>query len=86
MDYLKAKRGGRGRRGVGGGARGGPEGNLYNLRNRLSSATYVPPPVKMVEILKPAGTGVRGANRREQDRADRGGQTRGAAGQAKTCE
>jgi RNA-directed DNA polymerase len=35
------------------------QGNLYKLWNRLSSGSYVPPPVKAVEIPKPAGKGVR---------------------------
>jgi group II intron reverse transcriptase/maturase len=33
--------------------------NLYTLWNRLSSGSYFPPPVKMVEIPKPGGKGVR---------------------------
>jgi RNA-directed DNA polymerase len=33
--------------------------NLYKLWNRLSSGSYFPPPVKMVEIPKPGGKGVR---------------------------
>lgn len=33
--------------------------NLYQLWNRLSSGSYVPPPVRMVEIPKASGTGVR---------------------------
>jgi RNA-directed DNA polymerase len=35
------------------------KGNLYKLWNRLSSGSYVPPPVKAVEIPKPGGKGVR---------------------------
>lgn len=35
------------------------KGNLYKLWNRLSSGSYFPPPVKMVEIPKPSGKGVR---------------------------
>jgi RNA-directed DNA polymerase len=35
------------------------KGNLYKLWNRLSSGSYMPPPVKMVEIPKPGGKGVR---------------------------
>jgi RNA-directed DNA polymerase len=31
------------------------KGNLYKLWNRLSSGSYFPPPVKMVEIPKPGG-------------------------------
>jgi RNA-directed DNA polymerase len=31
------------------------KGNLYKLRNRLSSGTYFPPPVRAVEIPKKAG-------------------------------
>jgi len=34
-------------------------GNLYKLWNRMSSGCYFPPPVKMVEIDKPGGRGVR---------------------------
>ncbi|MDH6630659.1 RNA-directed DNA polymerase [Streptomyces sp. LBL] len=34
-------------------------GNLYKLWNRMSSGCYLPPPVKMVEIDKPGGRGVR---------------------------
>jgi len=34
-------------------------GNLYKLWNRLSSGSYFPPPVRMVEIAKPGGRGVR---------------------------
>jgi RNA-directed DNA polymerase len=35
------------------------KGNLYKLWNRLSSGCYFPPPVRMVEIPKPGGRGVR---------------------------
>lgn len=35
------------------------KGNLYKLWNRLSSGSYFPPPVRMVEIEKPQGRGVR---------------------------
>lgn len=35
------------------------KGNLYKLWNRMSSGCYFPPPVKMVEIDKPGGRGVR---------------------------
>lgn len=35
------------------------KGNLYKLWNRLSSGCYFPPPVRMVEIEKPGGRGVR---------------------------
>jgi RNA-directed DNA polymerase len=35
------------------------QGNLYKLRNRMSSGTYFPPPVRAVEIPKPGGRGVR---------------------------
>jgi len=35
------------------------EGNLYKLWNRMSSGSYFPPPVRMVEIPKPGGRGVR---------------------------
>jgi RNA-directed DNA polymerase len=37
------------------------KGNLYKLWNRMSSGSYFPPPVKMVQIPKPgsAGAGVR---------------------------
>ncbi|HEX2805384.1 MAG TPA: group II intron reverse transcriptase/maturase [Kineosporiaceae bacterium] len=35
------------------------KGNLYTLWNRMSSGTYFPPPVRMVEIDKPGGSGVR---------------------------
>jgi len=34
-------------------------GNLYKLWNRMSSGSYFPPPVRMVEIPKPGGRGVR---------------------------
>jgi len=33
--------------------------NLYKLWNRLSSGSYFPPPVRMVEIPKSGGKGVR---------------------------
>ena len=35
------------------------KGNLYKLWNRMSSGCYFPPPVRMVEIEKPGGRGVR---------------------------
>ena len=35
------------------------KGNLYKLWNRMSSGCYFPPPVRMVEIPKPEGKGVR---------------------------
>jgi RNA-directed DNA polymerase len=35
------------------------KGNLYKLWNRLSSGSYMPPPVRAVEIPKRAGLGVR---------------------------
>ena len=35
------------------------KGNLYKLWNRMSSGSYFPPPVRMVEIPKPGGKGVR---------------------------
>jgi len=35
------------------------KGNLYKLWNRMSSGCYFPPPVRMVEIDKPGGRGVR---------------------------
>jgi group II intron reverse transcriptase/maturase len=35
------------------------KGNLYKLWNRMSSGSYMPPPVRMVAILKPDGRGVR---------------------------
>jgi len=35
------------------------EGNLYKLWNRLSSGSYMPPPVRAVEIPKKGGRGVR---------------------------
>jgi RNA-directed DNA polymerase len=35
------------------------KGNLYKLWNRMSSGSYTPPPVRMVEIPKPGGRGVR---------------------------
>src|SRR6266480_460457 len=35
------------------------KGNLYKLWNRMSSGSYFPPPVMMVEIPKPGGKGVR---------------------------
>ena len=33
--------------------------NLYKLWNRLSSGSYFPPPIRMVEIPKSGGKGVR---------------------------
>src|SRR5579859_4798249 len=35
------------------------KGNLHKLWNRMSSGSYFPPPVRMVEIPKPGGRGVR---------------------------
>ena len=35
------------------------KGNLYKLWNRMSSGSYFPPPVRMVEIPKPGGRGIR---------------------------
>ena len=35
------------------------KGNLYKLWNRMSSGCYFPSPVRMVEIDKPGGRGVR---------------------------
>jgi len=35
------------------------EGNLYKVWNRMTSGSYMPPPVRMVEIPKPGGRGVR---------------------------
>lgn len=35
------------------------KGNLYKLWNRMSSGCSFPPPVRMVEIPKPGGRGVR---------------------------
>jgi RNA-directed DNA polymerase len=35
------------------------KGNLYKLWNRLSSGSYLPPPVRAVEIPKPGGRGSR---------------------------
>jgi RNA-directed DNA polymerase len=35
------------------------KGNLYKLWNRMSSGSYFPPPVRMVEIPKPGGRGTR---------------------------
>jgi RNA-directed DNA polymerase len=35
------------------------KGNLYKLWNRMSSGSYFPPPVRMVEIPKAGGRGVR---------------------------
>ena len=35
------------------------QGNLYKLWNRMSSGSYMPPPVKAVEIPKKGGRGVR---------------------------
>lgn len=37
----------------------GLKGNLYRVWNRLCSGSYMPPPVRMVEIPKPGGRGVR---------------------------
>jgi retron-type reverse transcriptase len=44
--------------------------NLYKLWNRMSSGCYFPPPVRMVEIPKPGGRGVRtlGESRTESRR------------------
>jgi hypothetical protein len=62
------------------------KGNLYKLWNRMSSGSYFPPPVKMVEIPKPGGKGghqsPRGADRRGPRRADGGGHVPGAEGGA----
>src|SRR4051794_41721989 len=33
--------------------------NLYKIRNRMSSGSYFPPPVRAVEIPKPHGGGTR---------------------------
>jgi group II intron reverse transcriptase/maturase len=33
------------------------KGNLYKLWNRMSSGSYFPPPVRMVEIPRPGGSG-----------------------------
>jgi RNA-directed DNA polymerase len=38
---------------------GNLSGNLYKLWNRMSSGTYMPPPVKAVQIPKKGGRGVR---------------------------
>jgi RNA-directed DNA polymerase len=38
---------------------GNLQGNLYKLWNRMSSGTYMPPPVKAVQIPKKDGRGVR---------------------------
>ncbi len=35
------------------------KGNLYKLWNRMSSGSYFPQPVRMVEVPKPGGQGVR---------------------------
>jgi hypothetical protein len=35
------------------------KGNLYKLWNRMSSGSYMPPPVRAVEIPKKGGRGVR---------------------------
>jgi len=35
------------------------KGNLYKLWNRMSSGCYFPPPVRMAELPKPGGKGVR---------------------------
>ena len=35
------------------------KGNLYKIWNRMSSGSYLPPPVRAVEIPKPHGGGVR---------------------------
>ena len=35
------------------------EGNLYKIWNRMSSGTYMPPPVRAVQIPKKDGRGVR---------------------------
>jgi retron-type reverse transcriptase len=35
------------------------KGNLYKLWNRMSSGAYLPTPVRMVEIPKPGGRGIR---------------------------
>ncbi|WP_433258320.1 reverse transcriptase domain-containing protein [Streptosporangium sp. CA-135522] len=36
-----------------------PKGNLYKIWNRMSSGTYLPPPVQAVEIPKAHGGGTR---------------------------
>jgi hypothetical protein len=36
-----------------------PRNNLYKIWNRMSSGSYLPPPVKAVEIPRPHGPGVR---------------------------
>ena len=35
------------------------KGNLYKIWNRMSSGSYFPPPVRLVEIPKDQGRGVR---------------------------
>ena len=35
------------------------KGNLYRIWNRMSSGSYLPPPVKAVQIAKAHGTGTR---------------------------
>jgi retron-type reverse transcriptase len=35
------------------------KGNLYKIWNRMSSGTYLPPPVRAVEVAKAHGTGTR---------------------------
>ena len=49
-------------------------GNLYKVWNRMSSGSYMPPPVRAVEIPKKGGRGVedpRRAHCRGQGRSDR---------------
>jgi len=49
--------------------------NLYRVWNRMSSGSYMPPAIRLVEIPKKTG-GVRGARNRDNRRPDRsdGGQ------------
>ena len=49
-------------------------GNLFKVWNRMSSGSYMPPPVRAVEIPKKSGRGVENAGRahgRGQGRSDR---------------
>ena len=58
---------------------------LYVTWNRMSSGSYVPPPVKVVRVPKPHGGGMRMLgvpDDRRQGRADGGGHVLGAAGGA----
>ena len=58
------------------------KGNLYKLWNRLSSGSYFPPPVKLVEIPKAGGVRPGGAHGGRPRGTDGGVPVSGAAGGA----